>query len=110
MVCLLLQVCSVACQASDPLCKPLTSFQLRLDDKILDDPRYFKAVPSSSLVKACSPRGPGLLFNSSQLGKLATADPSKVGLGMATPVLWQRLLRMSSGVMNLPGVKTMRYA
>lgn len=73
------QVCSrTPCSVTDATCKQLANFQLRLDDRVLADPRYFKSLPASTLVQSCDPRGPGLLFNSTQLGALATFDPTAV--------------------------------
>jgi hypothetical protein len=78
---LLVQVCSLPCTASDPHCQPLRTFQLRLADQILAGPaaQEFRVLPTGTLTTSCSPFGPGLLLNSTNLEPLSTNDPAQVG-------------------------------
>jgi hypothetical protein len=73
------QVCSTACEASDPLCKPLKTLRLRLADDVLANPAKFikMATPSGSLSDGCATPGPGWFIPGADLLSLASSDPSK---------------------------------
>ena len=60
-------------------CQPLSSLSLRLADSILSQPATaFKQLPKGSIEAGCSSSGgPGLRFNTTQLGSLADPLPEE---------------------------------
>jgi hypothetical protein len=57
-------VCYSPCKQDDPFCKPLDSFHIRLNDKIIASPDLiWKASPPGKLVTGCGPSGPGYTWS-----------------------------------------------
>lgn len=80
MLCLLrlLQLCNERCPTGGAFCQPVSAFQLRLADALVSDPRYFQSLETGELVQTCNPRGPGLLWNRTEVGGLGTDNPAAV--------------------------------
>ena len=86
---LLPQLCSTDCSLNAELCRPLTAFQLRLADNVLDGGVGQELQPEASrglLVQGCDPRGPGMLWDGSRLEVLGTNEPAEVGSLLASSV------------------------
>lgn len=57
-------VCYSPCNKDDPFCKPLDSFHVRLNDKIIANPDLiWRASPPGKLVTGCGPSGPGYTWS-----------------------------------------------
>jgi hypothetical protein len=57
-------VCYSPCKQGEPLCKPLDSFHIRLNDKIIASPDLiWRASPPGKLVTGCGPSGPGYTWS-----------------------------------------------
>ena len=74
------QVCSTACDAADPLCKPLAALRLRLSDAVLAAPvKFIKlANPEGSVAASCAAAGPGWFVKGGELLSLASNNPALV--------------------------------
>ncbi|EFN52623.1 expressed protein [Chlorella variabilis] len=72
------KVCSTACDAADPLCKPLAALRLRLSDAVLAAPvKFIKlANPEGSVAASCAAAGPGWFVKGGELLSLASNNPA----------------------------------